>query len=458
MDVDERSARHLLPARGVVVGGPRRLDDECADETVLPAADAVDMVVEVRRTNLRVGVPAVADELGADDRADGMCPVEGTVEHDRVGTLDRGDTTDLERAGLLQSHADERPDAEPAGVPDQDTQRAPLDGDRRPLPLDRERAHRLFEIEPGVHSVARLDVELHEVNVRADLAERVIEVVGDGVGQGDIDAVFPGVGADCQRTTQRRIAPDGCFVLGKHELGALGVDEMEPIVDRHGKLGGAHREPAHRRAGRAQRLWSVGAWRRGHAIGARPVEVGGRAVPWSERWSRCEVWPQHRIGRPTGGRLEQHRRSLTGRHRLVSRPDGVGLRLADDPASLLGPVEHRGVVALADARRRQRGDGPGVPRWRKCIGRDRRNSRADPIGQLRQRRQCVGRDAAILQRVVHPPDAPHASEVVVGDVAVNEIVAGALLAPTGGTLMLDIERLRRPDGLRIRSLRGTGQK
>ena len=75
------------------------------------------------------------------------------------------------------------------------------------------------------------------------------------------------------------------------------------------------------------------------------------------------------------------------------------------------------------------------------------------VGQLRQRRQRVGRGRAVLQRVVDAPESPHAGEVVVRDVAVHQEVADALLAAAAAALVLDVERLGRPDALRVGALR-----
>ena len=53
------------------------------------------------------------------------------------------------------------------------------------------------------------------------------------------------------------------------------------------------------------------------------------------------------------------------------------------------------------------------------------------------------------QRVVRPPEGPHAGQVVVGDVAVPEEVARGLLDAAGAALDLEVVALARAGGLRV---------
>ena len=79
------------------------------------------------------------------------------------------------------------------------------------------------------------------------------------------------------------------------------------------------------------------------------------------------------------------------------------------------------------------------------VRRDRSFDPALAIRQLTEIRHHVVPEIPLLDRVVHPPIAPHARHIMVRDVAVKEKVAGQLLTETGTALCLQVKSLGRPD-------------
>ena len=73
---------------------------------------------------------------------------------------------------------------------------------------------------------------------------------------------------------------------------------------------------------------------------------------------------------------------------------------------------------------------------------------------LRRERPVRQRDQVGLPRVVHPPEGPHARDVVLGDVTVVQEVARGLLDAAGSALDLEVVGLARADGLGVEALRG----
>lgn len=105
--VGDRTARERLARLGVGPGGTRRLGDQCAEQAVGPGRERVDVIVEVGRAELGVRVPAVADELAADDLTWFVGRPQGLGEPHGVA-VDRGDLRDLETLVQVHPHADER--------------------------------------------------------------------------------------------------------------------------------------------------------------------------------------------------------------------------------------------------------------------------------------------------------------------------------------------------------------
>ena len=131
-----------------------------------------------------------------------------------------------------------------------------------------------------------------------------------------------------------------------------------------------------------------------------------------------------------GGRVDdpvQDRAVL--RERAVA--DGVDAQLLDalrrqlraDPVVQVGLADGHAVEGLAD----------------ECAGVDR----GGRLGLARQRRQ-VG-----LGGIEHAPEAPHAREVVLGDVAVEQELAGAVLVGSSAAFDLEVVALARTDLLGI---------
>ena len=54
-----------------------------------------------------------------------------------------------------------------------------------------------------------------------------------------------------------------------------------------------------------------------------------------------------------------------------------------------------------------------------------------------------------MQRVVHPPYHPHARQIVIGDVAMDEVVSHRMLATPAAALVLQIVTFRRANSLGI---------
>src|SRR5262249_25871056 len=83
------------------------------------------------------------------------------------------------------------------------------------------------------------------------------------------------------------------------------------------------------------------------------------------------------------------------------------------------------------------------------VRRDRGLDAALAIRELTQIRHHIVPQVALLNRVVHAPIAPHACYIMMRDVAVEEEVAGQLLAEPGSALGLKIERLGWSDDFNI---------
>src|SRR2546422_782556 len=88
------------------------------------------------------------------------------------------------------------------------------------------------------------------------------------------------------------------------------------------------------------------------------------------------------------------------------------------------------------------------------IGRHGGKNAAGPIGKLVERRQAIQRVVLALFRVVDAPDHPHAGDIVMSHMAMDEIVSGALLAASAPALVLQVVALRRADRLGIHAFSG----
>src|SRR5262249_54995591 len=123
------------------------------EKAVAPRAERIDVVVEVRSAELDVGVPAVADELGADDFSGPVRVAQRLVEAQRIA-VNRCDPPDLERLVLLHAHADDdaRLEALRTGEPHSGGADERI-GDEG-LAFRTERADRLLVVEARVDAVA----------------------------------------------------------------------------------------------------------------------------------------------------------------------------------------------------------------------------------------------------------------------------------------------------------------
>ena len=318
--------------------------------------------------------------------------------------------------------ADEGADAEARGDRRPRSRSAPAaTGAVNVVPSTRERTHRLLVVEAGVDAVARLHVELHEVDVHADLAERVVGVVAERrCVRGHVDAVLAGVGPDGQRLAQRRdrratrlravrgrtgLRPESTRL--SRALSGTG-SSMASIANVRSVVPAGHSEPspsAPGGGGRPSRRRPVDVRAPGRGR-ARTADAPRDAVAASGTRAPCRA-------------LEQDPRAYPRGRRPVARPDRGRLGLADDHS----------VLASSSPTPRRRSLSARLPGAAESVARDERVGRQrvgchrgldgiSPVGQRRQRRQRVGRRRAVLERVVHPPDPPHAGEVVVGDVAV----------------------------------------
>ncbi len=110
----------------------------------------------------------------------------------------------------------------------------------------------------------------------------------------------------------------------------------------------------------------------------------------------------------------------------------VALALLDDLELLAEPVDR-----LAD----------------QFVGGNRGLDAALAIRQLAQIRHHVVPQIALLDRVVHAPVAPHAGHVMVRDVAVEQEIAGQLLAEAGPALRFQVERFGRTDDFDVDAVR-----
>ena len=215
-DVGECAAQDVHPAVRVVVAGAGWLGDQGAEQPVPARRDHVDVVVEEGSSELGVRIPAVADELGADDLADLVRVRQRTVEAGD-GPVDRGDATRLELLVAVHADTDHCPDLEAIGAGKPELGGARGRGAGEGLALSAERSNRLLVVEAGVDTVAGLDVELDEVDVRAHLAERVVGVVAQLAPQQYVDTVLAGVGSDGEGHAEPVVGDHGVLLVAAHE-------------------------------------------------------------------------------------------------------------------------------------------------------------------------------------------------------------------------------------------------
>src|SRR5207302_3563406 len=95
VNVGDGAAAELGARVRVVVGGPGWLGHQRSEQPVTPGVKRVHVVVEVRRAELHVRIPAVTNELRAYDLARRMREAEAFVENQSVA-FDALDPPDLE--------------------------------------------------------------------------------------------------------------------------------------------------------------------------------------------------------------------------------------------------------------------------------------------------------------------------------------------------------------------------
>ena len=273
----------------IVVRRPRGLHDEGSEETVAPAVERVHVIVEVGRAQLRVGIPAVAHELGAGVLALPVVPRQGVVD-DELVAVDGDDARRFERSRFVEADADHGARLVPVGGRQTDGGGAcGRIGSERVAHL-RERSHGGLVVVAGDHAVASLHVELHEVHVQVDLAE---VVVVDGVGElgheQHVDAVLGCVGPDGERDPEVVVGLHGRLLLVEHEQLAVGVDQVGLLVQHDRDVHRSDGELLHGRPRGAQAVGPVAT----RGCGLRPrrlrLEVRRRPVVGRERGPLAQV-------------------------------------------------------------------------------------------------------------------------------------------------------------------------
>ncbi len=130
-------------------------------------------------------------------------------------------------------------------------------------------------------------------------------------------------------------------------------------------------------------------------------------------------------------RRQEHRHPILERHHGRRRLP-IALALLDDLELLAEPIDR-----LAD----------------QLVRGNRGLDAALAIRQLAQIRHHVVPQITLLNRVVHAPVAPHAGHIVVRNVAMEEEVAGQLLAETGTALRFQVEGFGRADDFDVNAVR-----
>src|SRR5207244_2811164 len=192
----------------------------------------VDVVVEVGGAELDVGVPAVPDELGADDLAGSVRMREGSVQHEG-GAGNRADGSSLEGPVLIHADADEGTGLEALRAGECEAVGALRGGGDDALTLDGIGADSLLVVEAGVDAVACLDVELHEVDVQVGLGEAAVEgIVLELAAEQHVDAVLRRIGPDRQWSPQGVTSrgEDGILLAAQYVDLPLRVHQVAPAI------------------------------------------------------------------------------------------------------------------------------------------------------------------------------------------------------------------------------------
>ena len=319
---------------------------------------------------------------------------------------------------------------------------------------------------PDGGAVGAGGVELHVVDVHLDLGEAAEHVLVAFLRRQRDCATVADVHTYGQWLLFQQAAEQRRLVLRQREQHALQVTLARRHIDRG--TDGDDVEGLHGRVGRTQAVRArqprVCRRRIGRPVTgfAEPRRTGVQVR--GERWSPLEMRSQHRERRSARVGVEQDLRSVAQEDIAGSRAEVTGdplgevgclcgrrLRLAEVDgvcrvAVVNGPIPHRGVlVADGDA---LRWDLRSDPRRQVVLGdhgavghrladqlrRGHCSVLGCPVGQRRE---------AWLQGVEHSPDAPHARRVVLGDVAVEQEVAGSLLHAACAAFDLCVEALPR---------------
>ena len=307
------------------------------------------MVVEISRAELNVGVPAIAHKLVADYLPPFVAVTQGFVEHQSVAIYGP-DAPHLEGLALVHAHANQGPRLKSAGVAQLNPAVAGGGVSHKFLSLHREGTHRGLIVEPGVHPVAALNVELDEVDVDIGFAE---EVVLPGILQlaleKDVHAVFTGVGPYGQGILQAVVGPDRVLLLLQHVKLAHGVNNTSGPAQRDGQVDGVNNKFLDLGAFGAQAPRSVLS-RLGRAgPGPEGLQEGSGTVVGSEGGSAGQVRPQEGVSQLSRRRIEIQGGPGTRLRGDIALPGFLGFHLVQVQVSFFSPVQHRGVVLFGHA-------------------------------------------------------------------------------------------------------------
>ena len=348
-NVHDGSAPDLLSGEGVVVCGIGRLRYERAKEAVLPSAYGVHMVMEIGGAELDVGIPAVSNELRADDLSAGVIELQGGLEVQGVAA-DLANPLHLEGRVLVHADADQRASLKSVGGGQCYRAVAGRGACRQTFSFHSEGPDGLLVVESRRNAVACLDIELDEVDVDVHLAEPVAVVpVFQLALQRDVGAVLARIAPYGEGDAQVVIGSNPLLILLQHENLALLVDKIELLVIQYWRGDDLYVELLRSCAAGAQAPRTVFSRRRKFVAVANRLEVWRRAVIWGKGRPLPKVRAQKGVGQLSGVGIEIQGRPLAGRLRCVARPLHKALDLVEVETALAPPVHDRGVIALGHA-------------------------------------------------------------------------------------------------------------
>ena len=352
--------------------------------------------------------------------------------------------------------------------------RQPLLGFFRKL---RKGSHRLLVRHAGNHAVGGLIVKLEKMEMRVDLGGLEIGnvVVQPLAGQGPINTIVH-VRPHDQRELLIVVGSNVRLFFMDHVEQPVGVDDGRLLALRRGQFNGQFDEmnvvilrtrpvrtqapvPVFSRLGRSHRPGSV-VVESNHLQPRSRIVIVGKRRAFSKM--RRQPGPRHF----PGGRLEPDGTPFSG---FIALPFGLVLRVIADGGFPFAhraifipyPIDHRGVIGLeltefvvlmtrfalvaelhGDPVFQRHHRRVGLPiglaalrdleltaepihgRSDQLIRRHGLVDASDPVRQFPQRRHHVVLDSGNLQGVVDSPIPPHARDVVMGNVAVEQEVPG----------------------------------